>query len=253
MTYSLADVTLIVITLNEEDNIGSCLDSASGVGQMVVVDSFSSDRTVDIAGKAGAEVYKREFISNAEQKNWAMGRARGRWILILDADERLSPALKEEITGELKNPRADGYWIRRKNRFMNRYIRHCGWSRDRVLRLFRTGKGSYSQRLVHEKLNLKGGAASLGEPILHNPYRDISDYIDRMSQYSMRGAKELHKEGRHWFPGILTHPPFRFFRMYLLQLGFLDGAAGFILCCSAAAGVFFKYVYLKELRENSGS
>jgi len=253
LTGSLADVTLIVITLNEEDNIGSCLGSASGVGQIIVVDSFSSDSTVEIAEEAGAEIYRREFISNAEQKNWAMQKATGSWILILDADERLSPALKEEISGELKNPGADGYWIRRRNKFMNRYIRHCGWNRDRVLRLFRRGIGSYSERLVHEKLELKGRASSLKEPILHNPYRDMSDYIDRMTQYSIRGAKELHKEGKRWFPGIVTHPLFRFFRMYFLQLGLLDGAAGFILCYSASAGVFFKYVYLKELRENSRS
>jgi glycosyltransferase involved in cell wall biosynthesis len=250
MTGQLNEISLIVITLNEEDNIGRCIESASGVGEIIVVDSHSRDRTVEIAERAGASVYSREFISNAEQKNWAMEKVSGEWILILDADERLSPELRCEIQDELENPGAEGYWLRRKNRFMGKYIKHCGWNRDMVLRLFRKGKGRYCQRLVHEKLILEGDSAELNSPVLHTPYRDTSDYLERMRSYSRRGAEELHREGRHWFPGIVTHPAFRFLRMYFLQLGFLDGAAGFILCSSAAASVFFKYVFLRELRGN---
>ncbi|MBD3178584.1 MAG: glycosyltransferase [Candidatus Latescibacteria bacterium] len=249
LNRGLNEVTLIVITLNEEENIGDCLKSAPGVGEIIVVDSFSDDETVRIAEEAGARVYRREFISNAEQKNWAIEKASGEWILILDADERLSPALRREIADLLDNPEAEGYWLRRKNRFMNRDIKHCGWGNDLVLRLFRAGRGRYSERLVHEKLILEGRASRLENPVLHDPYRDMNDYLDRMNQYSRRGAEELHRDGKHWFPGIITHPLFRFFRMYFLQLGFLDGAAGFILCSAATAGVFFKYVYLKELRE----
>jgi len=253
LTDKLKNISLVVITLNEEDNIGPCLKSASGAGEIIVVDSYSRDRTVEIAEKHGAVVYERKFVSNADQKNWAIDKASGEWVLILDADERLSPALKDEISAELKYADADGYWFQRKNRFMNRYIKHCGWDRDWVLRLFRNGKGRFKERLVHEKLTLNGFSARLKNPLLHNPYRDISDYMDRMSQYSRRGAIELHKQGRHCFPGIATRPMFRFFRMYMLQLGFLDGAAGFILCSSAAAGVFFKYVYLMELRNKEKS
>ncbi|MBN1165267.1 MAG: glycosyltransferase family 2 protein [Candidatus Krumholzibacteriota bacterium] len=243
----LSRLSLIVITLNEEDHIGKCLDSVRGAGEVIVVDSFSDDRTVEIARDRGARVYQREFISNADQKNWAIDKAAKDWLLILDADESLSLGLLAEIRSVLDNPGAEGYWLRRRSRFLGRQIKHCGWDRDYVLRLFRKGAGLYISRAVHEKLVLQGNARYLREPLDHCPYRDIEDYIDRMKSYSLRGAQELHKKRKRWFPGIITHPSARFFRMYLLQLGFLDGLAGLMLCSMAAAGVFFKYAFLREI------
>lgn len=243
---TLSRVSLVVITLDEEDNIERCIRSAAGVGEIVVVDSFSGDRTAEIAAALGAVVHKREFTTHADQKNWAIGKATGEWILVLDADEALSPPLRSEIEAELVNPSADGYRLRRRNEFLGRKIRFCGWGGDRVLRLFRRGSGFYPERAVHEKLRLEGKEAVLKASLEHRPYRDIYDHIDRMKRYSRAGAIELMKEGRGWFPGIFLNPFARFLRMYVIQLGFLDGMPGFILCSFAAISVFFKYAALRE-------
>lgn len=249
---SLARVSLVVITLDEEDNIERCISSAGGVGEIVVVDSFSGDRTAEIARALGAVVYEREFTTHADQKNWAMGKATGEWILILDADEALTPPLRSEIAAELVCPSAEGYRLRRRNEFLGRRIRFCGWGGDRVLRLFRRGSGSYAERAVHETLRLEGREADLKAPLDHRPYRDINDHIDRMRRYSRAGALELMKEGRGWFPGIFLNPFARFLRMYVIQFGFLDGMPGFILCSFAAINVFFKYAALRELLSKRG-
>jgi len=243
----LSRISLIVTTLNEEENLGRCLESARGVGELIVVDSMSTDTTLRIAGEFGARVFTREFVSNADQKNWAMDKATLEWVLILDADEYLSGPLRTEISERIVSARENGFWIYRRNQFFGTTIRHCGWDRDRVLRLFRRGRGRYTERAVHERLELDGEAGRLRERLDHIPYRDLDDYMDRMKRYSRRGALELRRNGKHWFPGILLRPASRFFRMYLLQLGFLDGSAGLTLCSLAAASVFFKYAWLREL------
>jgi glycosyltransferase involved in cell wall biosynthesis len=248
----LAKISLVVITYNEEDNIGRCLESASGVGEIIVVDSFSGDDTVRIAERYGASVFQREFMSNADQKNWAISKAVHDWILILDADESLTAGLREEIAAKVMDDDHDGYWLYRSSEFLGHRIRFCGWRRDKVLRLFRRGTGRYRERTVHEKLKLEGRAGRLMEKLRHRPYRDLDDYLDRMRRYSRRGAEELHRKGRRWMPGLLLRPPARFLRMYLLQLGFLDGLHGFMLCVLASVGVFVKYAWLRELRRGGG-
>jgi glycosyltransferase involved in cell wall biosynthesis len=246
-------ISLIVITLNEEDNIERCLGSADGVGEIIIVDSHSTDRTVEHAERLGAVVYRRPFISAADQKNWALERAKLDWVLILDADESLSPEIAKEIATELAHPRADGYLLRRRNFFFGRRIRYCGWQGDRVLRLFRRGHGRYPEVAVHERLALDGTVAALRCYLDHRPYRDMADYIDRMKSYSRRGAEELHRRGKRWFPALVTHPVGRFFRMYILQGGFLDGGAGLVLCVLAAMSVCFKYAILREMTVSHGS
>ena len=249
----LSNVSLIVTTLNEEKNLGRCLRSAEGVGELIVVDSMSTDTTLRIAGEYGARIFTREFVSNADQKNWAMGKATLEWILILDADEYMSDALRREIADRIVSAEENGFWIYRRNEFLGRKIRYCGWGRDRVLRLFRRGRGRYAERAVHERLELDGKAGRLVERLDHVPYRDLEDYMDRLGRYSLRGAQELRRARRRWFPGILLRPPARFLRMYLLQLGFLDGTAGLILCMLASVSVLLKYAWLRELsRGGSG-
>ena len=243
----LSNVSLVVITFNEEPNIERCLRSAEGVGEIVVVDSFSTDDTPELARRAGATVYQRPFVSAADQKNWAIRKATREWVLVLDADESLGGELKREIGKAVSGHGRDGYWLKRRNFFLGKRVRYCGWQRDRVLRLFRRERGHYPPRAVHEKLLLDGTAGRLRAPLFHVPYRDIDDYIDRMKSYSRLGAEELFARGAGWFPAIMLNPPARFVRMYVLQLGFFDGAAGFMLCGMAAAGVLLKYVRLREL------
>jgi glycosyltransferase involved in cell wall biosynthesis len=244
---ALSDLSLVVITRNEEDRLARCLESVPGAGELVVVDSFSDDRTAEIARAHGARVSEREFTSAADQKNWAISQASKDWILLLDADEAVSAELLASIEGALACPAADGFWLRRRSEFLGATIRFCGWGDERVLRLFRRGRGRYPEREVHERLALDGVAGRLRGAIEHRPYRDLGDYVERMRSYSFRGAVELRRRNKRWFPGIVTHPAARFARMYLLQLGFLDGAPGFLLCSLASVGVFLKYAALREL------
>lgn len=247
----LERISLVVTTLNEEEKLGRCLESARGVGEVIVVDSMSTDTTLRIAGEYGARVFTREFVSNADQKNWAMEKATLEWILILDADEYLSSRLRDEIAKAIVSAPVNGFWIYRRNEFFGTTIHHCGWDRDRVLRLFRRGRGRYPERAVHESLELEGEAGRLHEKLDHVPYRDLEDYMDRLKSYSRKGALELRRAGRHWFPGLVLRPAARFLRMYFLQLGFLDGYAGLTLCSLAATSVFFKYAWLRELSRGS--
>jgi len=248
----LSRVSLVVITLDEEPNIERCLRSAAGVGEIVVVDSFSGDDTPGLARRAGATVFQRSFISAADQKNWAIRHATKEWVLVLDADEWLSEELKREIGAAVERDELDGYWLKRSNVFLGKRVRFCGWQRDRVLRLFRRTKGHYPPRSVHERLLLEGRSGRLRAPLYHVPYMDLDDYLDRMKSYGARGAESLFESGAGWFPAIALRPAARFIRMYLLQLGFLDGAAGFLLCGMASASVFFKYVRLRELYRSGG-
>lgn len=245
----LEKVSLVVVTFNEERNIAHCLESAKGVGEMIVVDSFSTDRTVEIARRLGAHVFSREYVSSADQKNWAMQQARKEWILILDADEALSQELKEQIASELISPVADAYKMRRRNEFLGRVIKHCGWGRDWVVRLFKKGKAFYPERTIHEKLDVTGRVKKLSGTIEHCPYRNLSSYGYKLNDYARRSAIQLKREGRGWFPQIILNPPARFIRMYFLQLGFLDGWRGFVICSLAATSVFFKYAFLMEMKK----
>jgi len=245
-------ISLIVVTLNEEDHLERCIRSAEGVGEVIVVDSFSEDGTVELAGRLGAKVFQRPFTSAADQKNWAIEKTGLEWILILDADEALSPELRREIGQAVMGGDCDGYWLRRRNEFFGKRIRYCGWQRDRVIRLFRSGTGRYRKRAVHEKLELNGVVGRLDGYIEHVPYRDTGDYMDRLKSYSRLGAEQLRGEGRHWFPAIYLRPAARFVRMYLLQLGFLDGSAGFKLCRLAALSVYRKYSELRKLHVAGG-
>lgn len=252
MKGAFEKLSLVIIARDAEDSIASCIGSVPDAGEVVVVvDSDSKDRTAEIARTLGAKVYFRAFVSAADQKNWAIEQARGDWILVLDADEKASSKLVSEIASELGAPRADGYWISRKSEFLGSRIRFCGWQGEKLIRLFKRGKGRYPERAVHEKLFLSGSSRNIGGWIEHKPYRSLSDYLARMESYSKRGAEDLHGRGSSWFPAILLNPPVRFMRMYFLQLGFLDGIAGFLLCSLAAFGVFLKYAYLRELKRVS--
>ncbi len=240
---SSVPLTVLVTTLNEAANIGSCLESVAWAADRLVVDSGSTDRTVEIAEGMGARVVTHPYESAARQKNWALDFVRHPWVLILDADERVTPPLAEAIRAVLAadGPK-DGYFLRRRSFFLGHPIRHCGWGHDRVLRLFRAGRGRYDDRLVHELLHLDGVAAELPAPLLHYSYRSFHDYLEKLNRYTERGADDLRRSGRRpSLAALLVHPPARFLRMYVMQLGFLDGVPGFMLCALAAGSVWLKY------------
>jgi len=245
----LNSISVIIICYNEERNIRRCLGELDGFGEIVVVDSFSTDRTVDIAGEFPAVIYQRPFVSAAKQKNWAISIVRNKWILILDSDEALTPELKAEIAGLAPGERVEGYWIRRRSEYLGRKIRHCGWQRDKVLRLFHRPSGRYDETEVHEEISLAGNTDILSHTLEHYPYSEIDQHLKKINDYTSRGARDyVDQGGRFPIVNCLLHPPFRFIRMYLLQAGFRDGLPGFVLCLLSSYGVFLKYAKAWEYR-----
>jgi len=246
-------ISAIVITHNEERNIGRCLASVAPIAeQIVVVDSKSSDRTVELARKFTPEVHVREWSGYARQKQWALDRCRHEWIFWVDADEEVSVDLREEIRA-LDFTR-DGYRVPRKVWYLGRWIRHCGWYPGYVLRLFRRDRGSFDDRLVHERVKLNGSVAHLSGPLYHYSYRDIAHHLAKMNEFTSLAAEQLYREGRRTSPPeLVARSVSRFLRMYTLQRGFLDGAAGLVVSVLGGYYVFLKYAKLYEKQRGFNS
>jgi glycosyltransferase involved in cell wall biosynthesis len=254
-------LSVVIITNNEEANIARTLASvqplvADGKGEIIVVDSGSTDRTVEIAKSFGAKVFIEEWKGYAAQKNSAIDKATGEWILSLDADEELGP----ELAGEMKSieqARARGgtaspvgFWIPRKNFFLGRWIRHGGFWPDPKLRLFRKGSAHFEERLVHEDVKLTEEITSqLKHAILHHSYPTLADYIGHMNRYSSLGAEMAVAKGRRSFSAfnIVLRPLATFIYNYFFRLGFLDGREGLLLHLYHAVYVSWKYAKAWEL------
>lgn len=243
-------ITVAIITKNEERNIRDCLESVKWADEIVVVDNGSTDHTLSICKEYGARVFQEEWKGYSGQKNSAIEKAGNEWVLNLDADERVSPELRQEMQKSLEgNQGVNGYWIPRKNFFLGQWIRYCGWYPDLNLRLFRKSRGRFGERVVHERLELEGKALTLTHPLIHETYRSLSDFFQRMDRYSTLAAQEMHREGRKFrLIDVVFRPPFTFLQMYFLRVGFLEGYLGFVLSVLYSYYTFAKYTKLKELR-----
>jgi glycosyltransferase involved in cell wall biosynthesis len=233
----------VVITRNEAENIETCLESVAFCDYRIVVDSFSDDDTVERACGLADLVVRRDFVDHAEQKNWAADQLDTEWVLMLDADERVTPELADEIRRCVDFGSRDGWWIRRRNWFFGRFIRGAGWDRDRVLRLYRRNRGRYDERAVHEEVVMQPGA-SVGvceNRLSHFTYVDWPSTFERFLNYSRGGASDRRRRGkRSSAQAVVARPAGRFFRQYFLDRGWRDGLHGLVLCQWAAAGVFLR-------------
>jgi glycosyltransferase involved in cell wall biosynthesis len=252
----MEEISVVIITKNEERNIRECLESVKWADEIVVVDNDSTDHTLSICKEYGARIFQEEWKGYSGQKNSAIAKAINEWVLNLDADERVSPELRREMQKGLEgNQTADGYRIPRKNFFLGRWIRHCGWYPDLNLRFFRKSRGRFGERAVHERVELQGKVLTLTHPIIHETYRSLSDFLQRMDRYSTLAAQEMHQQGRKFrLIDVIFRPPFTFLQMYFLRAGFLEGYLGFVLSVLYSYYTFAKYIKLKELRksENPG-
>lgn len=247
-----ATLSVIVITKDEARHIGDCLDSVSFADEIIVVDSGSNDGTRDIAQAKGAKVHITEdWPGFGPQKNRALDLATCDWVLSIDADERVTPELKQAILRELAAPRAQAYKIARLSNFCGRWIRHSGWWPDHVLRLFKRTTARFTDAAVHESVKAQGQAAVVEGHFLHYPYADMDAMIAKVNRYSTDAAQMMHARGKTTsIPGVLGHAFWTFVRIYIIRRGFLDGKEGLILAVTAATGSFFRYSKLWFLNKS---
>ena len=250
-----ATLSVVIIVKNEAARLGATLESVRFADEIIVLDSGSTDGTVEVARRHTAKVFvDADWQGFGVQKNRALDHAGCDWVLSLDADERVSEDLRLAIQAALANPVADVYEMPRLSSYCGRTIRHSGWWPDHVVRLFRRGAARFSDSLVHERLLFDGRVARLDEPLLHESYRNLDDVLDKMNRYSTAGAVQAFEGGRRSGLGkAVLRGGWAFLRTYLLRAGFLDGREGFILAVSNAETTYYRYLKLMYLSAHKTS
>jgi len=243
-------ISAVVITFNEEANIASALQSLAGIAdEIIVVDSFSTDRTVKQAREFSDHVVERKWTNYADQKNYADGLASHPWILSLDADERVSEELRAELLSlKDQDPACAAFSMPRLVFYLGRWIRHCGWYPDRKVRLFRRDAARWEGEYVNETVAVQGEIRKLKGPLHHYTYRSIGDHLARLDKFADLGAQKLYAQGRksRWYH-LLVLPFSRFVKSYVLKRGFLDGFAGVVVSVLNGYSIFVRYAKLREI------
>ncbi|WP_405606075.1 glycosyltransferase family 2 protein [Polaribacter sp. Asnod1-A03] len=247
----MTKITAIIPTLNEEIHIKEAIESVSFADEIIVIDSFSTDNTVVLAEEYNVKIIKRKFDDFSSQKNFAISKSTNSWIYILDADERVSLELKEEILQAVKSPKGFvGFSFNRDFYFMDKQIKFGGYSNNKVIRLFDKNFCKYNGSLVHEKIVANGKIGEIEEPIKHYSYKNFSHHLTKIQNYKELQAKELFKKGKKSsLLKIIIKPKTRFLTHYFFKLGFLDGFRGFVIAALQGYGIFIKYVSLRLLEK----
>lgn len=241
-------ISLVIITLNEEENIARCIKSVPWADEVIVLDSGSTDRTREIAESLGAKVHVQDFLGFRDQKQKATDLAKNDWILSLDADEALSLALSQEILYTFDTtPIQDGYTMPRLSFHLGRWIKHGGWYPDRQLRFFNRKQAKWAGGHVHEHIEC-ANIGRLKNNLLHYVFRDLKHQVDANNRYSTLGAQDLYDRKKKFsIVKLIVKPVSKFLETYIWKHGFLDGLPGFIISVGAAYSVFLKFAKLKEL------
>ncbi len=249
----MAPLTATIITRNESAHIADALDSVSWADEILVVDAESTDNTVALARRTAARVIVREWPGYVAQKNFAAEQACHDWILSLDADERVTPALAGEIRGLLRTgPQAAGFRVPRVSFYLNRWLRSTDWYPDFQLRLYDRRRARWDGRYVHESVKAEGAVAKLRGELLHYPYRDISEHLATIDRYTTLAARQAAESGgRAGAVDLLLRPPVAFLRNYLLRAGIKDGQAGLVVSVLNSYYVFLKFAKLWELQRRA--
>lgn len=248
-------LSVVIITYNEEENIARCLSSVALIADdVVVVDSFSTDKTKDICTEKKVRFVEHKFDGHIEQKNWALTQAEYPYVLSLDADEALTPELQAEILKIKNNWQYDGYSFNRLTNFCGTWIKHCGWYPDKKLRLWDTTKGKWGGMNPHDKVIMDKGAKThhVNKDILHYSFYTVEQHLKQIEYFTDISSKAAFKKGKTSNGVIIFYKSvFKFFRDYILKLGFLDGYHGYVVCKNSAYAKKLKYTKLKKLIENS--
>ena len=249
-------ISATIISLNEEEHLGRCLQSIQGLAdEIVVVDSGSSDRTLEIAASYGAVVLKHQWSNYSDQKNFAASRASHDWILSLDADECFSPLLREEVSAlKARESTAEAFEFPRLAQYLGRWIHHSGWYPDHKVRLYLRTQAHWEGKFVHESLVVKGRTSRLRGDLLHYTCDSVADHLNRINRYTTLAAQDLWERGkRSSLANLLGSPPAAFLKSYILELGFLDGIQGCLIAYFAGYYNFLKYAKLWELERKATS
>jgi glycosyltransferase involved in cell wall biosynthesis len=246
-------LSAVIITKNEQHNIARCLQSLKFADEIILVDTGSTDSTIDIAKKYDAKIFNIDWPGFGPAKKYAVDQAGGEWILSIDADEEITAPLAAEIKKAIDSDNGiNGYLIPRKTNFLGRWINHSRWYPDYVLRLFRKDKGQFSDSLVHEKVVLESEPGRLKNFIRHYSYPDIQTFFDKFDSYTTLAAQELMKKGKRFsLLALLCKPPASFCSHYIFGAGFLDGLEGFLIAVLSAYGVFVRYLKLYSISKKS--
>lgn len=244
-------LSVILITKNEAKHIQACLASVAFADEIIVVDSGSTDGTVEMARAMGAQVHSFEdWPGFGPQKNRALDMATQPWVFSIDADERVTPVLRQEIIQTIEDAAFDAYQVARLSEFCGKPIRHSGWWPDHVVRLFKRGTARFTDAAVHERVEAPGHVGTLHHWLLHYPYDDMESLIAKVNRYSTDAAAMMASRGKKSGPFVaLAHACWTFVRIYLLRRGFMDGRHGFVLAVTAASGSFYRYAKLMFLTE----
>jgi len=244
-------ISAYIMTFNEADKIEDAIKSVLWADEIIVADSNSTDGTIEIAEKLGATVVQIPFQTFGQIRNDAIAACSHDWIFSLDADERCTPEAEKELKSTLQNPQADAYYVPRRNWFMGRWIKHCGWYPDyRQPQLFKKGALTFDHASeVHETHTIHGKIGYLKQDIWQIPFMNLEQVVHKMQRYSSLGAKKIRREDRKSSMSLaLLHGIWAFIRIYILKLGFLDGWAGFILALSNFEGTFYRYAKTIEYK-----
>ncbi len=248
-------LSVIIITKNEEKNIKECLESVKWADEIILVDAFSEDKTIEIAKNYTNKIFQREWTGFAEQKQFSLKLASYEWILSLDADERVSHSLKQKLLYLLEHKEEleafDGYSIKRDNFFLGKKIKGCGWNKDFQLRLFKKSKAKVTERLVHEGFEVSGRTVKINEPIIHMSYRSIDEVIKKINYYSSLEALEKSTKNKASILKVIFYPPVYFIQHFILRYGFIDGVHGFLVSFFHALTKMLVQIKIWELQHKT--
>ena len=248
----MSNLSAIVLTYNSFDTLEKCLESIKWITDIVIVDSGSTDGTIEIAKAYTDRIYYNKYINYGRQLNWVLKKITSDWVLVVDSDEAVTAELSKNIEKLIKNrPALNGYYIARRNYFLGKPVNYCGWYPDYVLRLFRREEAVYKDRELGSSVELKGEKGHLFGDLVHHPYRNLEHYSRKFNRYTGLAAKEILKKKRRIGIFHLVLWPFgKFFKMYILKRGFLDGAVGIVVCALGAFYAFSKYAKAWEMSRN---
>jgi len=250
-------ITVIIPVFNEEKNIRSCIEGVKWADEILIADSFSTDRTLEIARSyPNVKIIQRQYHYSTSQKNWAIPQAKYEWILIVDSDERVTEKLACEIKSIVRKDFHErdivAYWIKRVNYFLGKRIRFSGWQNDAVIRLFRNGKAVYEDKFVHGEMMVDGPVGMLKNPLQHYTIKTIDQYFSKVMRYTTWKAQDKLRRGKQVNGAVIVvRTFFSFFRNYVIKLGFLDGIYGLILCGLSAFTEFTKFCKLWEMKKGN--